>query len=120
MCISDGSSDVCSSDVNGDQAIERLGNLLDHPELYEAYPQLKDTEVRVLPESEGFGQYDERRNILHLSMSATDKHSTALHEVQHAIQKIEDMGRGGDPDRSEERRLGKGGVSTGRYRGWPS
>src|SRR3546814_15052786 len=43
-------------------------------------------------------QYDERRNILHLSMSATDKHSTALHEVQHAIQKIEDMGRGGDPD----------------------
>src|SRR3546814_4809199 len=41
---------------------------------------------------------DERRNILHLSMSATDKHSTALHEVQHAIQKIEDMGRGGDPD----------------------
>src|SRR3546814_12410351 len=31
-------------------------------------------------------------------MSATDKHSTALHEVQHAIQKIEDMGRGGDPD----------------------
>src|SRR3546814_9335893 len=60
--------------------------------------QLKDTEVRVLPESEGFGQYDERRNILHLSMSATDKHSTALHEVQHAIQKIEDMGRGGDPD----------------------
>src|SRR3546814_3218021 len=41
---------------------------------------------------------DERRNILHLSMSATDKHSTALHEVEHAIQKIEDMGRGADPD----------------------
>src|SRR3546814_6461095 len=33
---------------NGDQAIERLGNLLDHPELYEAYPQLKDTAVREI------------------------------------------------------------------------
>src|SRR3546814_16451473 len=67
--------------------------------------QLKDTEVRVLPESEGFGQYDERRNILHLSMSATDKHRTALHEVQHAIQQ-----------RSEERRVGKECVRTCRFR----
>lgn len=81
-----------------DETSLKLGDVLDHPELYEAYPELRKYPITSLPESQGLGLFDERRKVIRIAKSVEDKRSTALHEIQHAIQSIEDMGRGGNPE----------------------
>lgn len=75
----------------------RLGDILDHQELYKAYPQLKEVTVYVNPFTE-FGGYVVGRNTDSMSIkSLEDSLSTKwtiIHEVQHLIQNIEGFARG--------------------------
>ncbi len=80
----------------------RLGDVLDHPKLFEAYPELKNVKVNFKPNLEARGSFSESRNEIDIK-SSTDKQqmlSTLLHEVQHAIQDREGFARGGNTDRT--------------------
>jgi hypothetical protein len=73
-----------------------LGKLLDHPELYQAYPDLAD--LRVYPRNDrGKGaHYSSAKDEIRVDLDIADKDflSTLLHEVQHAVQEREDFAKG--------------------------
>ena len=75
----------------------KLGDLLEHEDLYKAYPQLKDVTVYVNPSTE-FGGYVVGRNTDHIAISDVSNNSTTkwtlIHELQHIIQNIEGFAGG--------------------------
>jgi hypothetical protein len=85
-----------------------LSSVLDHPELFKAYPDLKDLKVEELsilfrgPNTSGL--YSPAQDVIELSKHASwgdakykDALSTLLHEVQHSIQKREQWPGGTNP-----------------------
>jgi hypothetical protein len=76
---------------------QTLGSYMDHPELYAAYPELKDQPLAWKP-GRG-GSYEPTRNwhsspnMLLGTDSAVDG-GTAIHETQHAVQNIEGFAGG--------------------------
>jgi Large polyvalent protein associated domain 23 len=83
----------------------KLGDVLEHPQLFEAYPWLKDVQVykdtRMGPaehgQFEGFGP-DPSTWGIRMGGDPTKRgfhHGTLLHEVQHGIQEYENFARGG-------------------------
>lgn len=80
-----------------------LGEVLDHPELFAAYPYMANINVRFVSGEDGInGSFNARQNLIELSLGR-DKDatlSTLLHEVQHAIQHREDFATGGSNDRT--------------------
>jgi hypothetical protein len=85
-----------------------LSDVLDHPELYKAYPDLKNLSVEQLgvifrgPNMAGL--YDPTKDLIELNKHLTygdkgykDALSTLLHEVQHSIQKRESWPGGTNP-----------------------
>lgn len=92
---------------NAKQAFDtRLGDLIHHPELFKAYPDLADMPVRVgdeLPDG-AYGWYEPDMDAIALGTewggaprSEWDILSTLMHEVQHAIQKREGFSPGSSP-----------------------
>ena len=77
----------------------KLGDILEHPELYKAYPELKDVPVKPIigPDILSYrGGVDTEGNI-HLSGSTSEEmKSVALHEIQHKIQHAEGFETGGN------------------------
>ncbi len=75
------------------------GGGFSHPELYEAYPELKNTTLRV-DNSGNYGTYYGKRDGSHdiaLQQQFRPKmQSTLLHELQHAVQGIEGFAKGGN------------------------
>lgn len=91
----------------------RLGDLLDHPELYKEQPELADISVAKLSGFDAIkgiqGSYDPTTNTIYLNQlnpyrkqpeqikeEIKDKTSTLLHEVQHAVQTFEKWPSGGN------------------------
>lgn len=80
-----------------------LSEIVDAPELFSAYPQLKDLTVEFgpLPDRVG-GYFSEDRNVIRLpldsAISSKQARSTLVHEVQHAVQRIEGFTRGSNPE----------------------
>jgi hypothetical protein len=97
-----------------------LSSLLDHPELYEAYPQLKDLPVNFEPNLKSRGSFVPPRayskmnpegyvelktpQVVRPNLPYTldekrkeDMLSTLLHEIQHKIQDVEGFAKGGSP-----------------------
>lgn len=80
----------------------KLGDLLQHSELYKNYPQLKDISVVVDNSMDGegvAGYFDDRKEIRVSPQTANNLGSdvarnTLLHETQHAIQSIEGFSKG--------------------------
>ena len=78
-----------------------LPDVLDHPELYNAYPELRTATVeRLPPDKDGGGliaAYDRTDNKVMLSANRSEPEivSTLLHEMQHGVQKFEGMAPGG-------------------------
>ena len=76
-----------------------LEDILDHPALFKAYPQLKDYKIMfdqdLSPSNASFNSLQGK-----ITMSGQDwaDMPTLLHELQHAIQHIEGFTRGGSPD----------------------
>ena len=76
-----------------------LDMILDHPVLYEAYPELRQARIRFEDLGEGKkGAYRRDTNTIALSNELRDEPvSTLLHEIQHAIQGIEGFTSGASP-----------------------
>lgn len=90
-------------EFSGDKAKPTiLRDVLDHPELYKAYPELENLKLYNLKDYKGgLGGNIEGVHtddgIFMKNANPTQFRSVLLHEVQHAIQKIENFGRGGNP-----------------------
>src|SRR5258706_1993135 len=80
-----------------------LTAILDHPELYKAYPQLKD--IRVVHDSKypsTGAEWASQSKTIRMGTEAAQEHGTLMHEVQHAIQDIEGFAKGGSPGKAGE------------------
>lgn len=76
----------------------KLSSIFKHPELYKAYPQLKDIRVNIghtEPLGAG-GWFDSKNNMITLGIkqSETNKQAVLIHEIQHVIQDIEGFSGG--------------------------
>lgn len=82
--------------------------LLNHPELFDAYPKLGDAEVQVSDRLGMGASYDENANRVLIGRELWDRRTTPqgndqlrgfiLHELQHGVQGMEDFARGGSPE----------------------
>lgn len=94
-----------------------LGEVLDHPELYEAYPELYQMPVQYRMASDGNrGTFSPRRKEISLNFDHLNEelstpppsrqgHSTLLHEINHAVSDIEGRSTGGSPESASEQML---------------
>lgn len=80
----------------------RMDQVLDHPALYAAYPDLANIRVHVDPELSSWGSYNSRTGDITIRPPSAypesgnrSLKSVVLHEVQHAIQEHEGFARGG-------------------------
>ena len=84
-----------------DRDTQKVGDLLDHPELFKAYPDLADIPVHAQSIGDigySLGGYNSRDNVMTLAKQPLEGlKSTMLHELQHAVQAREDFARGGNP-----------------------
>ncbi len=76
----------------------KLSNYISHPELFKSYPQLKDVRVFFDENLEYRALYNLNTNTITINPSIYVNEgsfrSTVLHEIQHAIQKIEFFSNG--------------------------
>ncbi len=79
----------------------KLEEVLEHPTLFEAYPELRRARVEAGIGNIKGGFYISRdgevRIVLGDANSIVDIHSTIIHETQHAVQRVEGFARGGSP-----------------------
>lgn len=82
----------------GDTA--RLADVLDHPKLFAAYPDLADMRVGFVGSADYRGMYDPNADEIFITISGDQAQmlSTLLHEIQHAIQQREGFAKGGNTD----------------------
>lgn len=80
-----------------------LTDVLDHPSLIDAYPQLGDVQVKVDDSIKSRGGYDPTTNTITVRKSyrypsegADSLKSTLIHELQHVVQTEEGFARGGN------------------------
>jgi len=79
-----------------------LGAILDYPELYRAYPQLKQYEIIIEnnPSSNTHGSFSGETITINIANLPTlyQFNMVLQHELQHAVQRIEGWPGGGNPD----------------------
>ncbi len=99
----DGQLRVGVSDLlNG--GVRRLDQVWDDPELFEAYPELREARVLVHDIGDAIASWSNSNRTLSLSneqlrhMNEAMLRETIAHEMQHAIQSIESFAQGGSPD----------------------
>ena len=78
----------------------RLGDFLKHDALFEAYPQLKNAELRFEKLGDGTqGAYNRQENSITIDSSLRNApEDTLIHEIQHAIQNAEGFTGGSSPE----------------------
>ena len=93
---------------------KNLGEVLDHPELFEAYPQLKDHKLKFYYDTNKIaarGAFKPQIKTLEINLASfmplsgskkagelkKDIKDVLVHEVQHAIQEIEGFSKGASP-----------------------
>lgn len=82
-----------------------LPDVLIHPDLYRAYPELRDYRVGAVDNRNIVGAYDHTNRSILLGgdyrqsflEAPNELRSTMLHEIQHAVQRLEGFERGGSP-----------------------
>ena len=77
----------------------KLGDLIKHPDLFKAYPELEDVNIAFVNTNENSdGAYDPILNGITLekrnNIAPERLKSVLIHEIQHVIQKIENFARG--------------------------
>ena len=77
-----------------------LEDILEHDELFAAYPELRDTKIKFADLEDGTrGAYNRKNNTITLDKELKNKpESTLLHEIQHAIQSIQGFSGGASPE----------------------
>ena len=88
-----------------DRGNATLEDILDHEALFRAYPQLRQTKVEFADlQRETRGSYSPSGNKITLSNELRGApQETLVHEIQHAIQKVEGFSGGSSPKYWEER-----------------
>jgi hypothetical protein len=81
------------------EATGRLADFLDHPQLFENYPDLANVKVTVNKGGVEGGSFSELNNHMKVAGPESSHLSTMLHEVQHAVQEREGMLKGGSIER---------------------
>lgn len=76
-----------------------LADILEHSELFEAYPELRNAAIKFEEMEEGErGRYSGKKNTIYLNSTLRNKpESTLIHEIQHAIQNAEGFSGGASP-----------------------
>lgn len=94
-----------SNDKSITSASIKLSDLIDHKELFESYPQLKDMNVRFTnnKETSSHGYFSNDGVSINLGAQGINPEETIIHEIQHAIQKEEGFWRGTSPDTFKDR-----------------
>lgn len=89
---------------NGVVGQTTLSEVYDNPELYKAYPALK--ELPIVDDYDEYdsvmGYFDGKRVVINRAYHENQQKSTLLHEVQHAIQEIENFTKGSSQRREAE------------------
>ena len=79
----------------------KLSNAIDAPELFKAYPQLKDVRIdtdAIMNDMPSNGEYNSKTNTITIHADELKYMNDILnHEIQHAIQGIEGFATGGSP-----------------------
>jgi hypothetical protein len=80
-----------------------LSKVMDHPKLYEAYPQLKDYQVYSSSKlSPGSAEFHSNTQSIKIGtprlLEGDELKNIILHETQHAVQDIEGYSRGSNPE----------------------
>ena len=90
--------DNITFDRNGNVDFGKLKDYVDAPELFAAYPQLTDAELKFRDDISARGYYDREKNEIGLSQYVPDSDfkDVLVHEIQHAIQYIEGFAEGGN------------------------
>jgi hypothetical protein len=84
-----------SLEHGGLQVRPKLGDIWDHPRLYDAYPWLKDIPVRPETNPEWGGHFDPNTGAIHIANGRQEFFEDSLHhEVVHAIQQHEGFSPG--------------------------
>ena len=75
---------------------QKLSDVINHPKLFKAYPQLKDVNVYYEISSLNRGLYSSKGNVIRLNPMCPigEQKEIIIHEIQHAIQRIEDFAKG--------------------------
>ena len=84
----------------GAQTIEPVEDVLDHPELFKLYPELKKLDVVTEKMPKGVsGSFNGQTGVIRMNsnMGQEQQRSVLLHELQHAVQKVEGWVKGGAP-----------------------
>lgn len=75
----------------------RLGDILEHDILFTIYPELANYNVKIENIKNARGSYNRKNNLIRINSKLKNSEniqSTLIHEIQHAIQKIEGFERG--------------------------
>lgn len=79
----------------------KLSDVIDAPELFKAYPQLKGVRIdtdAIMNDMPSHGEYDSKNNTITIHADELKYMNDILnHEIQHAIQDIEGFAKGGSP-----------------------
>lgn len=79
----------------------KLSEVIDAPELFKAYPQLKDVLIEtdaIMNDMPSNGEYNSKTNTITIHADELKYMNGILnHEIQHAIQDIEGFAKGGSP-----------------------
>ena len=79
----------------------KLSKVIDAPELFKAYPQLKDVLIEtdaIMNDMPSNGEYNSKTNTITIHADELKYMNGILnHEIQHAIQDIEGFAKGGSP-----------------------
>lgn len=76
-----------------------MSDALKHEQLFQAYPELRNIKTTVTAQEQPKGSFSVLRNEIEASgPSSLAQRSTALHELQHAIQQKEGFAKGGSPE----------------------
>lgn len=79
----------------------KLSKVIDAPELFKAYPQLKDVRIdtdAIMNDMPSNGEYNAKTNTITIHADELKYMNSILnHEIQHIIQSIEGFDRGGSP-----------------------
>lgn len=84
------------------ESVHKLGDVLDHPELYANYPHLRDQPLVHTDLNGPEGIYSPKTKAIFIDQNGSNKLSTVLHETQHAIQDHEQY-PGMDPNASTQK-----------------
>lgn len=87
-----------SGNISVSPLARNLGDVLDHPELFKAVPELADYPIMAMPGGPG-GSYNTANDMIKIGEYPTEERflSTVLHETQHAIQQKFGFTGGGNP-----------------------